>query len=183
MCFWAPFNSRTSQCLSVTGIQVVAPICTCSELYSGLEYCWGWRLHNIFGQPIPMLGWWKSLSLCQVGAFLASICPFCVSSFCHAVLRRAWLHLLGNLLAGIEKLLLAPPKATSSPGWTSLPPSASPHPASALAPWPSWWPFSELTLLYQHLSHTGRPKTGCSILNAVFSMQSKPCWVKGDNHF
>jgi len=58
---------------------------------------------------------------------------FCVSFFCHAVLRRAWLHLLCYLLTDTDKLPLHPLKATSSPGWTSPLPSASVHPACALA--------------------------------------------------
>lgn len=146
MWFWAPFNSRTSQCLSVTGVQVVTSICTCSVLYS----VGSWILPRMeTTQPL----WATCSSAWPVKKFIpmSSWSPscfnwcFCVSSFCHEVLRRSWLHLLGNLLTGIEKLPLGPPKAASSPGWTSPLLSASPHPASALALWPAWWTFCELT--------------------------------------
>lgn len=95
--FWAPFNSRTSQCLSVTGVQAVAPICTCAEVYSVRSWilprtettqplwtaCSNAWLVNKF---ILMSSW--SLSCFNLS--------FCLSPFCRAMLRRTWSHVLDN---------------------------------------------------------------------------------------
>ena len=48
-------------------------------------------------------------------------------SFCQALLWRPHLQLLSNHHAGMGRLLLGHPEATSSPGWTSPTPSVSLH--------------------------------------------------------
>lgn len=66
---------------------------------------------------------------------------WCLSSFHHVPLRRAWLSHLDNLLIG-----------------TGQQPSDSSHRVCTLITWPSWWPSTELALVLQCLSCTGGPK-------------------------
>lgn len=86
-------------------------------------------------------------------------------------LRSARLHLLDELVPAVGTSLLCPPRAVSSPGWTSPAPSATLPRASAAAPWS--WPSSELSL-----SCFWWPKTEHST-----QMWLNKYWVNGDNHF
>lgn len=63
-----------------------------------------------------------------------------VSSCSHAPLFKAWLCLLGNIIAGIGKLLLGFPKVFVPAGWTIWVPWAFPQRTSVPTPWASWWP-------------------------------------------
>lgn len=77
--------------------------------------------------------WWKSFSLNIVWISLVSTYAHCVSSSCHALLWRAWLHFLHSFPMGMGKLPLGPPRTTSSPCWRILVPSAFSHRTSASA--------------------------------------------------
>lgn len=102
----------------------------------GLVNMQRWRLCSPYKQPVLLLH-------CPPGKFVCTEPPFfqlipAVSSCSHAPLFKAWL--LGNIFAGIGKLLLGFPKAFVPAGWTNPVPWAFPHRINGPILGASWWP-------------------------------------------
>lgn len=131
-----------------------------------LENLQGWRQHSLFGESVPILD-------CLHVEFFFSLYPVwnnscisvyvhCLLSSCCAPLWKAWVCALDNHLIGTGRLLLALPKAISSPGWASPLPSDSSHMASAPVPDLLWGPLlNSLQLMY--FLYWG-PKPGCNTI-------------------
>lgn len=145
--------------LATTSDQVAQS--TQSFIQSVLENLWDCRVYNVPGQPVLWL------NCCDMSLLISSLdlccfnCACCLSSSHFAEIGRAWLHLLDILLACPGELLSDPPKAASSPGWTSPGPSASSYQAS-------WWSSvlvisAEIAPIWQCPSYCVGPKRRHSI--------------------
>lgn len=147
-----------------------------SSAISFFFFCWGlyaagpWKLVRSCNPSGPLfycttvLVVHKFLFISKLKCLLCQFMPV-VSVPHHAPQWKAWLYLLDDLPVGTGGLLLGDPEAVSSPEWTTLTLSTSPHWVSACpSPWPSWWPSPGLTPVYQQPSRTRRHKSGCSIL-------------------
>lgn len=109
-----------------------------SFIQLGLENFQAWRLHDLSGQPTPLLHCLHGEKVSPISSWSLSFQFMPTVSHLPAThLWKAWLYPLINLFVGIWRLLWGPPKAFSSPGWRSPIPSASPHRLSTPAPWPS----------------------------------------------
>lgn len=108
---------------------------------------------------------WRSFSVRRVGTSLVFVpCPPTV----HCREHPGFLFLMTSSQVVVVGLLQAEPAPVPQP----LPA------AEVLRSQLSWWPFGELTLVYQCPPWTGRTKTGCCTL-----MWSNGHWPVEDDHF
>ena len=107
---------------------------------AGLEYLQRRRLHNIPGQPVPVLcrpQREEILPHVQTELPVLQFVPVAPLSCCWALLKRAWPHPPDTHPSDICKYTLGPLAAFSSSGWISPAPSASPHRRDVPVPSPS----------------------------------------------
>ena len=86
-----------------------------------------WRLHNLPGQPVPVLSHAHckiNVSSCSDRTSHDSFCVYCLWSCPSALLERAWLSLLCILRSGVCIHWCDPPWPFPSSGWTVPPLSA-----------------------------------------------------------
>lgn len=132
---------------------------------------WG----NLFHCCAVIMG--KKVSFHLQSELLTSSYAHHLSSCHHALLWRACLCLLSDLLVARGKLLRGPPQSLPFSRLKQLHPSASPCRADAPAPEHPGGPPLGL-LQFGNVSVLGREKN-----DAVHKMSSHDCQVKGDNHF